>query len=176
MEYLLIVIGILVFFYILGSYDYHINEPLQDIDEGRLCNGPHQWESVYIIDYKKLKEFNSLKNNEDVVRFTKQLPRRPTCMNCGLISNMDSMLKPRYLQKVRNSVKAEKENHRRVEDIRELKEEFFQAYIESLGSPSMEEETLIRDGYELYASFVEQLPELLKQREFKRVMENLKNN
>lgn len=159
---------IIVVAYVVNTlYEIFGPGPTTEVKESKLCKGGHSWKSVILITSDNLKEF---KGGDDKFLDNTQ----HYCHACGYLPSKNKMLKPEILAETNLQNEAIEKNAQRIQDIETLKKECLDNYIKHRGLMSVEEREGIEFGFDLYDSFIQNLPNLLKNRELERIVNKLK--
>jgi hypothetical protein len=139
------------------------NETLGPIYDDRFCEGLHDWSQAIFITKDQYAEIKA--KNLDV----SNSPQHDYCRKCGYVPSLRKMVRPKALGML---LAQEFENKNRLQDLQdlgELKEDFFRRAMEYPGCASKNHAD-VRFGYDLHDGFVTVLPQLLADKRMKRLL------
>lgn len=164
---LIIIIGVVGAVLAVNYFEERAKEQtdiLGPLHDDRLCKS-HTWSKMALVTTEQF---------ERIYKEGSEVPAKHTfryCTTCGFIPDLDKMVRPLALGKLVAQEVMAKQRKQDREDLEELKQTFFEAALKD--ETSLDRAIAIRKGYDLYDQFVTVLPQLLAEKQVKRLMKEL---
>ena len=164
--------GILI--WILTPRKVKMFQPLGDTT----CEGPHDWEDVFFASSADIPDEIMAKGANAARAYLSKndQTKRKVCMNSGFVSGTDKKVSQTYLVKMVAELSiakaAEKQQEEQRVTVDELEKAFFEEEVSWREGTDRDH---VLEGYDLHRTFVDQLPDLLEQRELAEVLRDLRS-
>lgn len=131
-------------------------DPLFSVRESELCEGMHQWEMAAFLNPNELLQ---VRQDPKLLHKWKQ----NFCTSCGYVPGVSKMVKPAHLHRLRMELAYAKAVRKKVAQIEELEEQFWQIRLKDLPKDvTGSERVYFRMGYNAHGAFVDELPRLVE--------------